>query len=90
MALAEDYIKFCVNYALENCLPDLLFFQNDYNNGEKGLIARLKNVIENDFATITYTDAITLLQTHIKEKKVKFKVYPSWGEFLYCLLIFCV
>ncbi len=46
--LAEDYIKFCVRYALENCNDDLDFFE-ECPFGEKGLKARLRNVLENPF-----------------------------------------
>lgn len=41
---------------------------------------RLQNVVDNEFARVTYTEAVELLQTHTREKKVKFKVYPNWGD----------
>merc|ERR1712224_1074311 len=80
MALAEDYVRYCTKYALEHCQEDLNYFENEFPAGEKGLCARLQNVVENDFARITYTEAIDLLQNHIAEKKVKFEKYPSWGD----------
>jgi asparaginyl-tRNA synthetase len=46
--LAEDYLKYCVKFALENCAADLEFFENS-PHGEKGLRERLKNVLENEF-----------------------------------------
>lgn len=46
--LAEDYLKYCVQFALENCAPDLEFFENS-PHGEAGLRARLRNVLENPF-----------------------------------------
>lgn len=46
--LAEDYLKYCVEYALEMCAEDLEFFENS-PHGEKGLRDRLKNVLENPF-----------------------------------------
>lgn len=73
-------MKFCTKYALENCADDLHYFENEYPLGEKGLRERLLNVINNDFAQITYTEAVELLQTHIREGKVEFLVYPSWGD----------
>lgn len=80
VALAEDYVKFCANYAIQHCSDDLHYFEHDLPNGEKGLKNRLLNVINSDFVQITYTEAVDLLQKHLKEKKVKFKVYPRWGD----------
>ena len=80
MALAEDYVKFCTAYALENCADDLAFLEDGFPQGEKGLQQRLKNVVDNDFARITYTDAIKLLQADVSAKKVKFDNYPNWGD----------
>ena len=80
MALAEDYIRFCAKYALENCADDINYFENEYPAGEKGLRARLQNVVDNDFARITYTDAVELLQKEIAEKRAIFERYPNWGD----------
>lgn len=80
MALAEDYVKFCTSYALEHCADDLAFLEEGFPQGEKGLRQRLQNVIEHDFAQITYTDAIKLLQADVSAKKVKFEKYPNWGD----------
>ena len=46
--LAEDYLKYCVTYALEHCADDLEFFETN-PNGEEGLRARLRNVLDNPF-----------------------------------------
>ena len=46
--LAEDYLKYCVQYALEMCAEDLEFFENS-EHGEKGLRDRLRNVLANPF-----------------------------------------
>ena len=73
-------MKFCANYALENCADDLYYFEYEYPMGEKGLRERLLNVVQNDFAQITYTEAVDLLQNEIKEGKVTFTVYPNWGD----------
>jgi asparaginyl-tRNA synthetase len=80
MALAEDYVRYCTAYALEHCADDLHYFEHEYPMGEKGLQERLRNVADNEFARITYTEAIALLQAHIAEKKVQFYAYPQWGD----------
>jgi asparaginyl-tRNA synthetase len=46
--LAEDYLKYCVQFAIENCAEDLEFFENN-PNGEPGLRDRLRNVLDNPF-----------------------------------------
>lgn len=80
MALAEDYVRYCASYALRNCAEDISYFENEYPAGEKGLKARLQNVVDSDFARITYTEAIDLLQKEISDKKVSFERYPNWGD----------
>jgi asparaginyl-tRNA synthetase len=80
MALAEDYVRYCTSYALKHCADDISYFENDYPAGEKGLKARLENVVNSDFARITYTDAVELLQKEIADKKVVFERYPNWGD----------
>jgi len=74
MDCAEEYLKYCVRYAMEHNRADLEFFERQV---EKGLIARLENLLESPFARLTYTEAIEIL---IKEsKKAKFKVPVEWG-----------
>lgn len=80
MALAEDYVRYCTAYALKHCADDLHYFEHEYPAGEKGLKARLQNVVDNDFARITYTEGVEMLQQHIADKKVQFERYPSWGD----------
>jgi len=80
MALAEDYVRYCAAYALQHCGDDLQYFEMDYPQGEKGLRARLQNVVDSDFAQITYTDAVALLQKEIAEGRATFTAYPSWGD----------
>jgi asparaginyl-tRNA synthetase len=80
MALAEDYVKFCTAYALAACPDDLHYFEHEYPAGEKGLRARLENVANSDFARITYSEAVELLQREIAAGKVKFERNPSWGD----------
>jgi len=76
--LAEDYLKYCVRFALENCAEDLEFFENS-PHGEVGLRDRLKNVLDNPFKRLTYTEAIEVLQKAVKEDGAKFEVEPVWG-----------
>jgi asparaginyl-tRNA synthetase len=72
MDLAEDFLKYLVNYALENCTDDLEFLNNMY---DKELIARLKSVVDHPFERLTYTNAIEVLQGSGK----KFEFPVSWG-----------
>jgi asparaginyl-tRNA synthetase len=73
-------VKFCAKYALEHCPEDLHYFEEEYPGGEKGLRARLQNVVDHEFAHITYTEAVALLQRHIAEGRVTFERYPNWGD----------
>jgi len=74
MQCAEDYLKYCVRYAYENHREDLEWFQE---NAEKGLIARLENLLAEPFARVTYTEAVDIL---IKESpKANFQVKVEWG-----------
>lgn len=72
MNLAEDFIKYLVNYALENCKDDLEFLQNMY---DKELISRLEFVVNNDFVRLRYTQAIEILEK--ADQKFEFPV--GWG-----------
>ena len=73
MDLAEDFVKYLIKYALENCHEDLEFLNNMF---DKGLIERLRFVLENDFVRATYTEAIQILTSSSKEWE-----YPvSWGR----------
>ena len=72
MDLAEEFIKYCVNYALEHCYDDIKFL-NDHFDHE--LIDRLKFVADNDFVRLSYTDGIKILEE--SGKKFEFPVY--WG-----------
>jgi len=76
MDCAEDYLKYCLRYVLENNADDLEFFNSWV---DKGLKARLENVLSKPFKRITYTECITLLEEHMKAKKVKFSEKPVWG-----------
>ncbi|KAI9917335.1 hypothetical protein PsorP6_013266 [Peronosclerospora sorghi] len=76
MDLAEDYLKYCVQYALDHCTEDLAFFNK---NVEKGLIERLRATIASPFVRLSYTDAVALLAEPEHAKKAKFTVQPVWG-----------
>ena len=76
MELEEDFIKYCVKWALENCMDDLEFL-NQYV--DKGLIERLKQVIGTEFVHLSYTEGIEILQEAIKAGK-KFEYPCNWGD----------
>ena len=76
MNCAEDYLKFCLKYVLENNKDDLEFFDERI---EKGLIERLNKVINTPFQRVTYTEGIEILERDIKEKKLKFENKVFWG-----------
>jgi len=75
--LAEDYLKYCVKYALEMCAEDLEFLENS-EHGEKGLRDRLRNVIDNPFKRLPYTEGIEILKKAV-EDGVKFEEKVEWG-----------
>ncbi|HNW56268.1 MAG TPA: asparagine--tRNA ligase [Bacteroidales bacterium] len=58
MDLAEDFVKYLIRYALDNCQDDLEFLNNMI---DKGLLERLKFVVNNEFVRLTYTEAISIL-----------------------------
>ncbi len=72
MALAEDMLKFVINYVLENAPEEMEFFNKFVDNG---LIERLKGIVEADFGRVTYTEAIELL----KKNNDKFDFKVEWG-----------
>ena len=76
MDLEEDFIKYCVRWALDNCKDDLEFLNKMI---DKGLIERLKGVIDTDFVRLTYTEGIQILQEAIKQGR-KFEFPCNWGD----------
>ena len=76
MDIEEDFIKYCVRWALEHCKDDLEFLNQFV---DKGLIARLESVIKTDFVRLTYTEGINILQEAIKNGK-KFEFPCTWGD----------
>lgn len=90
MDLAEEFLKFLVNYALENCQDDLDFLDKKGKDEEKhkkkeernemSLLERLKFVTDNDFVRLTYTEAIDILRNSKPNKKKKFQfLIQEWG-----------
>ncbi|NLL62868.1 MAG: asparagine--tRNA ligase [Ruminococcaceae bacterium] len=72
MEIAEDMIKYIVKTYIEKCPEELAFFEKFF---EKGLSAKLKNVIDNKFEILEYTKAIEIL----KKANVEFKFPVDWG-----------
>lgn len=89
MNLGEDFLKYVIQYALDNCLEDLNFLHErevkldsqkpQVERNELPLIDRMKFVLENNFERITYTEAIQILQNSKPYKKNKFKFPVEWG-----------
>ena len=75
MDLEEDFIKYCVRWALEHCADDLAFLNKMIDNS---LIERLKSVVETDFVRLPYSDGIKILEEAIAQgRKFEYPVY--WG-----------
>ncbi|MEG1685231.1 MAG: asparagine--tRNA ligase [Bacteroides sp.] len=75
MDLAEDFIKYCVRWALENCRDDVQFLNDMF---DKELISRLESVLKEDFVRLPYTDGVKILEDAVaKGHKFEFPVY--WG-----------
>lgn len=73
MDLAEEFVKYLIRYALDFCHEDLEFLNNMI---DKGLLERLKFVLENEFVRITYTEAVSILTS--SDKKWEYPV--GWGS----------
>ncbi len=76
MDLEEDFIKYCVRWALEHCMDDLEFLNQFV---DKGLIERLRSVVDTEFVRLEYTEGIRILQEAIKNGK-KFEFPCNWGD----------
>ena len=72
MDLAEDFLKYLIRYALENCREDLEFMNQMW---DKGLLERLQFVLNNDFVRLNYTEGIEILKASGK----KFEFPCDWG-----------
>ncbi|MBP3228987.1 MAG: asparagine--tRNA ligase [Bacteroidaceae bacterium] len=75
MDLAEEFIKYCVRWALDNCADDLDFLNRMI---DKGLLERLHFVLEHDFVRLTYTEGIAILEQAVRDGH-KFEFPVSWG-----------
>ena len=90
MDLAEDFIKWVLNYVLEHCQDDLAFLEKRLLDEEKtkpqaersemALIEKLKFVADNNFKRVSYTEAIAILRNSKPNKKKKFDyIIDEWG-----------
>tara|TARA_R110002049_G_scaffold70367_4_gene181815 strand:- start:5737 stop:7179 length:1443 start_codon:yes stop_codon:yes gene_type:complete len=90
MDLAEDFIKYVVKYALDNCADDLEFLEQRLLQDEKSkpqaersemnLREKLQFIIDNNFKRVTYTEAIEILKRSKPNQKKKFKyLIEEWG-----------
>ena len=76
MDLEEDFIKYCVRWALDHCKDDLEFLNKMI---DKGLIERLEGVLKEDFVRLPYTEGIRILQQAVKNGR-KFEFPCNWGD----------
>ncbi|MBQ7209671.1 MAG: asparagine--tRNA ligase [Paludibacteraceae bacterium] len=76
MDLEEDFLKFCVSWALEHCKDDLRFLNDMF---DKTLIERLKSVVDTEFVRLPYTEGINILHEAIRNGH-KFEFPCNWGD----------
>ncbi|QSE98924.1 asparagine--tRNA ligase [Fulvivirga lutea] len=90
MNLAEEFLKYLVGYALENCKDDLAFLDNRAQEEDKAkpqneraemtLLERLQFIVDNEFVRLSYTEAIDILRNSKPNKKKKFQyLINDWG-----------
>ncbi|SDL56766.1 asparagine--tRNA ligase [Siphonobacter aquaeclarae] len=89
MDLAEDFVKYVIRYAVENCGDDLAFLEKRLLEEEKNkpqnerspmpLLEKLQFVLDNDFERVTYTQAIEVLLQSKPHKEKKFQYPVEWG-----------
>ncbi len=89
MELAEDFVKYLINFCLDNYAADLEFLDERIKAAEKnmkaelrrpmGLVEMLRFVVDNDFARVTYTEALDILMRSKPYKKGKFEFPLEWG-----------
>ena len=75
MQLAQDFIQYCIRWALDNCQEDLAFLNEMY---DKELFDRLNFVVNNDFKRLTYTEGIEILKKAVADG-YKFEFPVDWG-----------
>ena len=76
MDLEEEFIKYCVQWALDNCQDDLAFLNKMI---DKTLLERLNSVVSTDFVRLPYTEGIKILEEAIASGKKKFEFPVYWG-----------
>eukprot|EP00299_Pterocystis_sp_00344_P008083 c2916_g1_i1.p1 GENE.c2916_g1_i1~~c2916_g1_i1.p1 ORF type:complete len:647 (+),score=137.77 c2916_g1_i1:1-1941(+) len=94
MKCAEDYVRYCCKFLLDNCYADMEFMKQHF---DQTCIDRVKQVVETPFKRLSYTEAIELLKDHIAQKKVTFiDSNVFWGmdlasehERYICEKVFC-
>jgi asparaginyl-tRNA synthetase len=89
MDLAEDMLKYLIQYALDNCMDDLMFLEKRLLEEEKNkpqteksemkLIEKLEFILKDSFERLTYTEAIKVLENSKPAKKGKFQFPVKWG-----------
>ncbi len=88
MDLAEDFVKYVIRYALDNCADDLEFLEKRQAEEEKSkpqaersmpLAEKLRFVVDNPFERLTYTEAIKILENSKPHKQKKFQYNVEWG-----------
>ena len=76
MELEEDFIKYCVQWALDHCMDDLEFLNKMI---DKNLIATLQSVVKEDFVRLTYAEGLQILEEAVKKgEKFEFPI-TGWG-----------
>jgi asparaginyl-tRNA synthetase len=75
MELAQDFIQYCVKWALDNCQDDLNFLASMY---DKELLERLQFVVDNDFIRLPYTQGVEILEAAVANGR-KFEFHVFWG-----------
>ena len=76
MDLEEDFIKYCVQWALDHCMDDLEFLNKMI---DKNLIATLQSVVKEDFVRLTYAEGLQILEEAVKKgEKFEFPI-TGWG-----------
>ena len=75
MELAEEFVKYLVQYALDNCADDLRFLNDKYDDG---IIERLKSVLGIEFQRVTYTEAVEILEEAVRNGQ-QFEYPVHWG-----------
>lgn len=75
IAIAEEFVKYLVQYALDNCHDDIKFLNDKYDDT---LIERLKSVLGISFQRVTYTEAVEILEKAIQDGQ-QFEYPVHWG-----------